>query len=369
MKKILYIITQSEWGGAQKYVHDLALNLRGDFDIAVVCGGKGLLIEKLRQKGIKAAVFKNLVRRISPLKDLICFFQLYRFIKKNGFDIVHTNSSKAEILGNLAAKLAGAPKIIFTAHGFVFSEPLFSWKRKIFIFLERFANKFADKIIAVSDFDRRSAVKQGIALESKLEVVYHGLDLDKFENLDKASRKEFNIPENALLIGTAANFYPSKGLKYFINSASLLCRDFYNLYFLIIGQGGLKKNLQKQIKEQGLENKIIMPGFRPDALQIMKIMDIFVLSSVKEGLPYCLLEAMALGLPIAASKAGGVPEIIEDKKTGLLSEPADFYGLAENIKILIKDKNLRRELSENSEKKIQSFTIERMAEETKNIYK
>ena len=177
MPKILYLITQSEWGGAQRYVFDLAVNFKDKFEVAAAFGGEGGLKNKLDEENIRNFTLKNLVREINPWRDFLAFWEIYRLIRKTKPDILHTNSSKAEILGNLAGWLCGVPKIVFTAHGFVFNEELGFWKKKLYIFLEKMAGFFADKIICVSGFDRAAALAHKIAGKNKLVVIHNGIYL------------------------------------------------------------------------------------------------------------------------------------------------------------------------------------------------
>ncbi len=370
--KILYLITQSEWGGAQKYVYELATNLssRG-FDISVACGAGGILIDKLQERNIKVFVLKNLVRPINPYRDLLAFFKISKLIKREKPDLVHTSSSKAEILGNLAARLAGS-KVIFTAHGFVFNEAT-GFKRKILIWLERLAAKWADKIIAVSEFDRQNAINEKIMTAKKIITIHHGLNLEFFKNFKKdtvAIRNRIGMPTNAPLVGTAANFYKTKGLKFLIEAAAIVIKKIPSARFLIAGDGELRPQLEKQIRNLGLQNKIFLIGFREDALEIIAALDVFALSSLKEGLPFVLLEAGAFGRPVAATQVGGVPEIVDHAKNGLLVPPADANSLAAAIFSLLSDKKTAEKFGSSLQKKIFSnFDFKKTLRETEAIYK
>lgn len=366
--KILYIVTQSHWGGAQRYVFDLAKNFSRENDITVACGGNGLLIDKLKSVGVKVEVFSNLIRKINPVKDFFCFWQLYNFIKKNKFDLVHTNSSKAEILGNAAAKLAGVKKIIFTAHGFVFNEPLKKTKKLFFVFLEKFANLFSDKIITVSDFDRNSAVKEKIAKPEKLVTIHNGVEPATSE-ISCLTRSEFNLSPDAEVVLTVANFYPVKGLKYLIRAAKLVCEKKPEVSFLIFGDGQLRPEIEQQIKNLNLEKKVILAGFQKNIFSIFPIADIFVMSSLKEGLPYAVLEAQAFGLPVVATNVGGLPEIIADRQTGFLVEPKNADKLAEKILLLLENEQLKQEFAQKAKQKINShFNLSQMLKKTKSVY-
>lgn len=334
-QKILYIITQSQWGGAQRYVFDLAVGFKDEFEVAVACGAGGNLIGRLEKESIQVFRLENMVRQISPWRDLLCFWELYFLIRRQRPDIVHTNSSKAEILGNMAARLAGVKKIIFTAHGFAFNEDAGFLKKRIYIFWEKIANLFSDKIICVSNFDMERALENGIASREKMIVIHNGIkNRERFE-IAKVEKEKF-------IIGSVANLYENKGLKYLIRAAAILKdKNLGNLEFQIIGEGPARKFLEAEIEKFKLDNFKLL-GFREDVESQMKNFDLFVLPSIKEGFPYVILEAMSLGLPIVATGVGGVPEAVIDEENGLLVESKNPDDLAEKIGILIVNQKLRK---------------------------
>jgi glycosyltransferase involved in cell wall biosynthesis len=257
------------------------------------------------------------------------------------------------------------------AHGFVFNEAT-GLKRKILVWLERRAAKRADKIIAVSEFDRQSAITQKVTPPEKITTIHHGLDLEFFKNLKvdtAALRREFNILLNAALIGVVANFYKTKGLKFLIDAAALVVKKIPEAHFIILGEGKLRPKLERQIQKFNLQNKIILTGFRHDAIEIMAAVDVFVLSSLKEGLPFALLEAGALGKPIVATRVGGVPEIIDHGKNGLLVPPSDANALAAAIFSLLQDKKTAEQLGLSLQEKIfKNFDLKTTLEKTTEVY-
>ncbi|MDZ4385044.1 MAG: glycosyltransferase family 4 protein [Candidatus Moranbacteria bacterium] len=360
--KILYIITQSDWGGAQKYVFDLANGLKGEFEVSVAFGGKGRLGDRLQAIGIRTHRLENLVREIHLWKDFLGFWEIYRLIRKERPDIVHTNSSKAEILGNIAARLAGVERVVFTAHGFVFNEDLGFWKKTFFIFWERLAGLFATRIICVSDFDRKSALKNKISPARKLCVIHNGIEIPagNLARVERAGRK--------IIIGTIANFYYNKGLEFLVQAAAELNKKFPNLEFRVAGDGGERRNIEDAIKKQRLQNFKLL-GFQEEQYDFLRQLDIFVLPSLKEGLPYALLEALSLGVPAVASKVGGIPEIISDGENGFLVEPKNSKMLAEKINLLLGDERLKAEFSRSGREKIQAeFSLGRMLARTQEAY-
>lgn len=361
--KILYLITQSQWGGAQKYVFDLAKNFRNKFAVVVAFGGDGELKNRLDTENIRNFTLPNLVREIDPLKDFWGFWEIYRLIQKEQPDIVHTNSSKAEILGNLAAWLHRIP-VVFTAHGFVFNEPMHRWKKSFYIFLERLANKFTHTLICVSDYDRTGALLHRIAPEKKLVAIHNGIGSENFPTGNNKPPKK----DAKFILTTIANFYPTKGLPYLIEAADILSRKFDNLEFWIIGDGQERFFLEKLIRHYNLKN-VILWGFQNNSQTYLEKSDIFVLPSVKEGFPYTILEAMAAGLPIVATRVGGIPEAIKDGENGFLVPPSDSQALAQKIFVLIESSGERIRMSKKNRARVaELFSLDLMLRKTEEIY-
>jgi glycosyltransferase involved in cell wall biosynthesis len=182
-------------------------------------------------------------------------------------------------------------------------------------------------------------------------------------------RQELGVPADVPLCGVVANFYKTKGLEYFIDAAAIVAKKIPEVRFIIVGEGKLRPKLEKQIKNLGLQNKITLTGFREDALEILATMDIFVLSSLKEGLPFSLLEAGALGKPIVATRVGGVPEIIDHNQNGLLVPPAEAKTLAEAIITLLQNKKMVETFGQKIKEKVfRDFDLARTLERTAEVY-
>jgi glycosyltransferase involved in cell wall biosynthesis len=374
MKKILYFITQSEFGGAQRYVFDLANSLKNDFQIAVAMGdgeNNGKLAKILDKNSIKYFTIPNLKRNITPVNDLLAFFEIIKLINNYQPDIIHLNSSKISILGSLATLLVSRSRIrlIYTVHGWVFNEPLPTWQRWFYKFTEKFTARLKDKIICVSEYDRQTAIKYKIAPSEKLITIHNGLAPIDFYPREKA-REILHLPNTNLLVGSLGNLYKTKGYEYLIEAANILISDYHlPLTFIIIGEGAERKNLENLIKKYNLENKFILAGQIDEAAKLLPAFNFYVCSSVKEGLPYSILEAMSTGLPIVTTKVGGVSEMIEHDKTGLLVKPASALKLAENIKILIQQPVYVKDFGRQAQAEVKSkFSLEKMVEETKRIY-
>ncbi len=385
MKTILYLITQGEMGGAQEYILSLAQNLKNDYKIVVAFGKpveKSELAEKLKKFNIEYKVISNLKRNISPISDILAFFEIRKLIKNLKPDIIHLNSSKISILGSLAAfKISNLKfKIIYTVHGWVFNEPLPFFLRSFYKWVEKFTAKYKDKIICVSEFDRQTAIKEKICAEEKLTTVHNGISKIDLYGKDEACdllHSIFHLPiasnsrqDNNYLIGTLANFYPTKGLTYLIEAAKILIKDNkLPIKFLILGDGKERQKLMDLIDDHKLNDSVFLPGYLADADKYLKAFDIYACSSVKEGFPYSILKAMSAGLPVVSTKVGGIPEIITERVNGSLVPAKDPQVMADKIIELIGDKNLRESIGMNAEKIIkENFSLEKMISDTKKVY-
>jgi len=375
MAKILYFITQSEYGGAQRYVFDLANNLGREFEVAVALGeqGKdGKLAKKLEENNIKYYIIPHLKRSISPLNEILAFFEISKLIKNYQPNIIHLNSSKISILGSLAGLFIKLKiknlKIIYTVHGWVFNEPLPAPVKWFYLWAEKFTAKFKDKIICVSESDRQVALKYKIAPVEKLITIHNGLAPVNFYTREEALpllAKERAGGE--VFIGSIGNLYKTKGFEYLIEAADILTHKLNTpATFIIIGEGKEREALKNLIAKYNLKNNFILAGSIDEAARLLPAFDVYVCSSVKEGLSYTLIEAMQAGRPIVATAVGGNPEMIENEKTGLLSKPADARDLAEKIKTLLNNKTLALELGQNAKAKAMAeFGLEKMVEQTK----
>lgn len=305
-KKILFIITKSNWGGAQRYVYDLATTLPKDqFEVSVAFGAEGLLAKKLQEAKIATFLVTALQRDVSLSSDVKSFLKLLKLFRTEKPDIVHLNSSKAGGVGALAARIAGVPRIIFTVHGWPFWEKRSPLSRVLIYLFSWLTALFSHKVIVVSNYDLSVAKKMPF-IGNKVVRIYNGIDLNLPLGSAKAIRDEF--PEGVRITGTIGELNKNKNQIALIEEA----RNNPNMYVVIVGDGENREFLYKKIKEYNLKAQIRLIGFRP-ASEVLKGFDVFALPSIKEGLPYVLLEARVAGLPMVANRVGGVGEILDAK--------------------------------------------------------
>ncbi len=361
--KILYIITQADGGGAQNYTLALARHFNG----AIAAGSEaGQLFEAAEKNRLATFKLEHLKREVSPYHDLMAIWEIRGLLKAYQPDILHLNSSKAGVLGSFA-KIGLKLKVVFTAHGFVFNEPLPWPVRAFYIALEKTASDFRDQIITVSDKDRATALNFKLAAAEKITTIRNGLPPLDFLSKEAATA-ELNLPVNFFLFATIANFYKTKGLDMLIEAVSLLKEDLRKkCKFVLFGNGPEENNLKLKIKNLKLEPSFILLGKQDRAYRFLKAFDAFLLPSLKEGFPYALLEAAQAGLPILATRTGGVPEALGEQ--GFYVTPGSPQELAEKIGQLINDQTLRTKLARQSQERIGLFTQKKMLEETEAVYK
>ena len=385
--KVLHIITRFDKGGsAQNTFLTLLGQKKQNIEPSLVAGlslesemkneemkSKEIDILKLESEGIQFIQCPYLVRRINIIKDFKAFIDIWRIIKKNNPFIVHTHSSKAGLLGRLAAKLAGVPIIVHTPHGHIFFGYFGPFKTKIFILLERLASRITDRIVALTNREKEDHVRLRIAIEDKFVIIHSGIDLKKFKELlfnEKQNfKKELGVPQNSLIVGTVGRLEPVKGPEFLIEASKYIILKHPDTYFIFAGDGHLKKNLEKKASELGIKKNIIFLGWRDDVAKIISIYDIFVLPSLNEGMGRVLVEAMALKKPIVASDIGGIPDLVAHGKNGFLVPPKDPKELANYIQILLEDGERREKMGIAGKEMAENFSKEKMVERINKLYK
>ncbi len=303
-KKILFLITKSNWGGAQRYVFDLATGLPSDrFEAAVAFGTPGLLADRLAEAGVRTITIPSLGRDLSLTRDVRSIVELLRLFRRERPDVVHLNSSKAGGIGALAARLAGVPRIIFTAHGWPFAEKRnLAWRA--FAFLGSWATALlAHAVITVSARDEQLGKRMPFCAH-KMLLIHNGIDLAM--PLGSGERIRSAFPPGAHITGTIGELTHNKNQIALIEEAR---RD-PSRYVAIVGEGEERGALEAAIRRYGLGERVKLFGFIP-AREVLPGFDTFALPSLKEGLPYVLIEARAAGLPIVANRVGGVGEILD----------------------------------------------------------
>jgi glycosyltransferase involved in cell wall biosynthesis len=335
--KILTIITKLELGGAQQVALTTLRALPKDhYQCYLISGQGGLLVDEAhRLEGVQVQLWRSFKHPIRPLADLITLIRLYRFIRQEGIDIVHTHSSKAGLLGRLAAQLANVKKIIHTIHGWSFHEQQSNLKKKLFICLEKIAAAKTHHLIAVSQATKAKGLACGIGRSEQYQVILPGSELAAFGpgivDDHQWLHKEFGFTGYPPVVAMISNLKPQKAPLDFVQAAYHVHQQLGEVRFLLVGDGPLRKAVDHEIKKLGLSEVIKCAGWRQDIPDILRGSDIMVLSSLWEGLPCVFGQAMKTGLPIVATNVEGAQEAIEDGVTGFLVPIHDCRAMAEKI--------------------------------------
>ena len=386
MKKILYVITKSNWGGAQRYVYDLATHGKDQgHEIKVALGGDGTLAKRLQAEDIPILQLPFAQRDINFLKEaFLFFFLIYLFIKERP-DVIHVNSSKIGGLGALAARIASLShklsaksyklKIIFTAHGFAFHE---IWRsalsRKVIYFFSWLTVLFSTHTVTLSEKETQQARSMPFIKGTKIHHIYLGVP--KIEPLPKEEVLQKLIDEYELkydpikpLFGTISELTKNKGLDFLIRACAILRDKKIDFTCVIISHGEDYDELHNLVVREKLTEYVQFLGFVPEASKYLEMFDVFTLSSRKEGLPYTILEAGSVGRAVIASDIGGIPDIIDHEKSGILIPMGNVKALAANLEALLASPGYRQDFGDRLKETINTkFALQTMLEKTYTLY-
>jgi len=344
---------------------------KSKFEVEFACAPGGDLIDEVVSCGIRFHQIRNFVQEISIYDDLMALFELICLMMRQRFDIVHTHNSKAGFIGRLAARIAGVPIIVHTIHGFAFHEFEKPPRQALFIFLERIAARFADKLITVSEPLKDWGLRLKIGKPEQYITIYDGIEINQFDldiNIGE-KRREFGIKSADLVVGAVSKLWEGKGHKCILEAAKRVLEKIAKVKFMFVGEGYLRAELQELTKHLGLSDYVIFTGFRSDIPEVTAIFDIAVLASFFEGLGRVLLEAMVLAKPVIATRVGGIVDVVDDGQTGILVPPNDSVALAQAMIKLLSDKDLRIRMGRAGRDKIDTkFSAQTMVNQIQGVY-
>ena len=369
--KVAVIITKLELGGAQKVAISICEKIdKTKFEPFLICGCGGILDEETKNK-IRVIFVKDLVREINPIKDLKALYSIYKILKQEKPDIVHTHSSKAGIVGRFAAKMCGIKNIIHTIHGFSFNDTQSFLKKNLFIFLEKLGAKISKYLIPVSVENTTKGLQNNIGKKEQYHYIRLGVDIENFKNFKDTPtlKKELDIDEKDFLVTTIGPFKPQKNLPDFIKTANEISKNNKNFKFVIVGDGTLRNEFEKLITDYNISQNIFLIGWRRDISNILHSSDFFVMTSLWEGLPISTIEALSCGLVPIVNDVDGQREIIKDGYNGFLIKPHDIKSIEEKILLLAKSSELKNKMSENAIESIDyTFSTDHMIKQHEQLY-
>ncbi|MBI4678253.1 MAG: glycosyltransferase family 4 protein [Elusimicrobia bacterium] len=370
--KVVHVITRMDLGGAQGNTLYTARHLDpAKFDCVVAVGPGGVLDEDLLSRAPPRTVFvPGLVREIRPLRDLGAIWRLWRLFRAERPDIVHTHSSKAGILGRVAARLAGVRAVVHTYHGFGFHDLMPAWRKWLYVQAERLACRLTHRVVFVSNANVDYARRHGLIKHGRETLIRSGVKLGDFPARladRQALLSSVGLPGKKLLVTSIGNLKPQKNPHDFLSLASRLAREFKDAGFLFVGEGPLRPELDQRVGDA--PGSLSLPGWRLDVPQILAASDVFVLTSLWEGLPRTLVEAMATGLACACYETDGVKDLLRDAENGCLVPKGSLPLLIERVRGLLQDADSRRRLGENARRSVSTeFDIDLMVRRQEELY-
>ncbi len=362
--------------GCQQVSLDVLSRLdRNRYEPYVICQSEGSLTTAAEREGIPCLFADQLVRPISPCRDLKALRQLIEIMRDHEFDIVHTHSSKAGVLGRIAAKLAGVPVVMHTVHGFAFPAARSWLKKALYLATEWLSARFCDMTICLKPSDMVLAEKWLRIQPDKLRLIPNGIAVETYRPMDRSCRRKihrevFKTEPGTLAIGTVGRLWPQKDPFCFVEAADILLSRGVDAEFFLIGDGDLRHDLEGVIRLRGREDQIHVLGWRTDVPRLVAALDLFVLTSRWEGLPLALLEALACGTPVVASDIPGNREAVVEGVDGLLARCGEPQSFADQIQKLLSHPGLRREYGKAARSKIRkSFRLDERVIKVEDVYR
>jgi glycosyltransferase involved in cell wall biosynthesis len=367
--KVLQVIRPAE-GGMKGHLLMLAKGLiNAGIHVEVACPENSVIAEAVRAEGLVVHPI-DIIGPISFQNDITCIKQIKKIILHGKYDLIHFHGSKAGLVGRIAALLAGHKRTVLTVHNFVVYQEVPLVKRTIFKYGEYLLSHITSKIITVSNALKEDLVKNYGIKEDKIIPIYNGIDFFDYNKVSDKVREKFGLGINTdkPIVGTVARMAPQKGLEYLIKAVPIVLKK-CDVLFVIAGDGPMMSELVEMVKQTGLQDKVLFPGYVKNISRFFACLDIFVIPSIAEGLSITTIEAMACGLPVVASNVGGLPELVGNEKNGLLVEPRNEAQLAEAITSLLRDSDARKRYGVIGKEAVsQKFTKETMVVNTINVY-
>lgn len=365
MKKIMHIVQSA--GGVERYIEMLLKNMDRDYEHILICS-YDYSEEFLNSLNMKYKRI-SMVRELSFSKDLKSIRIVRKLIKEYKPDLIYTHSSKGGAIGRIA-NIGLVKNILYNPHGWAFNMRCSNMKKTIYKYIEKILSLFTTKIIVISEFEKESALQNRICKSEKLELIFNGIDIDKY-NIEKDNfnlkRKDFNISDDAYIIGMVGRISEQKAPDTFIKVASRISKKIPNAFFLIVGDGEDRKKLENLIKENNLEEKVLITGWVKNSLAYIELFDLATLLSRWEGFGLAIAEYMVAKKPIVASRVDAIPNLVTEN-CGLLVDVDNIEQITNSIMKIYNDKEFKNTIVENSYKRVkEKFDIKRVALEHKKL--
>lgn len=337
--RVLHVITRLVVGGAQEntLLTVRELQARG-YEVELAAGPEtgpeGALPVP---EGIVFHAIPTLVREIRPLADLRALWDLYRLMRR-GYDVVHTHTSKAGVLGRVAARLARVPLLVHTPHGHVYHGYGGKLRSRLFVWVERVLGRWTDVLVALTESERREHLAEKVGRAEQWCVIPSGVEIERYRKPTALRRSDLGVPDRSFVVGCVARLVPVKGIEDAITATAQLVDRTPPVHLVLVGDGPQRAACQKLAGQLGLQERVHFLGLRRDVPDLLPLFDLLVLPSRNEGMGRVLVEAQAAGVPVVATRVGGVPDLVSEGETGRLVPPGDPAALAAAIRSLAGDR-------------------------------
>lgn len=370
------VITKLAVGGAQ----ETALAYCSQLDAArwattLVTGPErspeGDLFDEAARRGVPVLTVPSLRRRIRPIADVRAVVDLVRLFRRERPDIVHTHSSKAGLVGRLAARIAGVPVVVHTVHGWSFHEGMSPAARAVAVRVERLAARWTSTIVVVADHDAEIGAQEGIGTWGQYALVRSAVDIDALRRATGSradARTAFGVPEGVPVLGTVTRLCRQKDPATMLRAARLVVDVRPDARLVVVGDGPMRAEVEQLVDDLGLRPQVTLLGPRTDVAALLPGFDAFVLSSRWEGLPRVVVEAMAVGVPVVATDVGGINEAVTDGESGLLAPAGDAEALARAVLRVFDEPGLAHRLRGAAGERVVEFDVGEMTDRLDDLY-
>jgi glycosyltransferase involved in cell wall biosynthesis len=371
--RVLHIITRLDKGGSADVFLDLAAGLKGMGHDVFMAVGPTLEpqtdIKAFSEKtGIPVYDVPSLRRDCLPFTDCLALFEILKIIRKIKPDVLHTHSSKAGFIGRIAGRIAGVKVTVHMPHGHVFYGYFNSIKARLFVFLEKIAALFTDKILTLTEIEKADYIREKISVDNRIVTIPCGIDIERYASSSMTVRGEFGISPDQPVIGWVGRTEPVKGCEHFLRACQLIKKELPEARFLLVGDGALMGEMEELADSLEIRGEVTFAGYRTDMPEIMNSIDLLLHTPLNEGLGRVLLEAMTCEKPVVAADVGGIPEIIEHGIQGLLVPAGDHVSMAEETLKVLKDPDLAKKLGSAGREKALNFSTEEMVQKVHKLY-
>lgn len=369
--RVLHLITRLELGGAQRNTLYTVAHLDRERFRAGLAWGPGDVLdgEAQRLTDVWLRPVPTMVRQVAPWRDLRTVAALRGAIRAFRPRVVHTHSSKAGVLGRLAARLERVPVVIHSIHGFGFTPLQPAPVRALFLTAERLAAAWTDHFVAVSEANLRRGVRLRLFAADKASLIRSGIELERFRGGDPGGVAErLQVPPGAPLVVQIGNFKPQKAPLDFVRMAGAVAPRAPEARFVMVGDGELRAAAEKLAQDLGVAGSMVFCGWWEDVPGLLAAATVSVLTSRHEGLPRAVVESLAAGVPVVATAVDGTVEVVHEGVNGFLVEPGDVAGLADRVAALLADDDLRRRLAAAAPEGLEEFDIARMVRRQEELY-